>query len=242
MAFPKFQHTKGTLPHSPNHSPVTPHKRGHHTARSVPTMRKGTKSLPHQANSTLPTLKQQPDEPVLQTKSKRVQVGKRTHENDASDAEIPPTTLKKARTAASKPLAEKAMPLAEGTVTIPQPAARRSNRVHQGPAPTQKRKRRTPAEMAAAREEAAAKKAAVEKGKKRLEEIAEEADRRLEMMDLEDDAKRAATNAGIVRRLSDVAVDEEDGEFIGIDDVSSTDEDEGSDDEALEKVSNPISS
>lgn len=177
-----------------------------------------------------------------QTKSKRVQVGKRTHETDASDSELPPTTSKKARRVAPKSPAEQAMLMDEDTVAIPRPIARRSNRVHQGPAPMQKRKRRTPAEMAAAREEAAAKKAATEKSKKRLEEIAEEADRRLEMMDLDEDANRAAANAKIVRRLSDMVVDQEDGEFIAIDDVSSTDEDERSDDEALQKVRNHISS
>lgn len=95
--------------------------------------------------------------------------------------------------------------------------------------------------MAAAREEAAAKKALAEKSKKRLEEIAAEADRRLEMMDLDEAANKAATNAKIVRRLSDMVVDQEDGEFIAIDDVSSTDEDECSDSETLQKVSDHIS-
>lgn len=190
-------------------------------------------------NSTLPASKQQPDEPVPETRSKRGQVRKRKDNTDASASGIPPTTSKRARTTAPDLPTEPDRPIDEGIVA--QPAARRSSRVPQHLAPAQKRKRRTPAEMAAAREEAAAKKALAEKSKKRLEEIAAEADRRLEMMDLDEAANKAATNAKIVRRLSDMVVDQEDGEFIAIDDVSSTDEDECSDSETLQKVSDHIS-
>lgn len=198
-----------------------------------------TKTIPTQSDSTVPTSVKPPNEPALVTKRKRAPPKKQTHEADTSDSELPPTTSKKTKVTAANPSAERTTRVAQDTP--PQPVARRSNRVVQGQAPIQRRKRRTKAEMEAAREEEAVKKAAAEKTKKRLQEIGEEADRRLEMMDLDDDMSRVALKAGTMRRLSEMAAEQE-GEFIAIDVSDSSSDDEHSEDEALKKVSKRVSS
>lgn len=129
--------------------------------------------------------------------------GKRTREPVDATLESGPTPAKKAKALTSKP--------------TPEAEVRRSAR---GRKPTtkaapHKRVRRTPDEIEAA-------KAAVEEAKKQKVANAEEAQRRLAQMDIDDDADRARSAANTIRRLSDIAAESDGEEFVGFNEVSSS--------------------
>jgi hypothetical protein len=136
--------------------------------------------------------------------------GKCVRETENADIETDQAPAKKAKVPITNP--------------DTQPGLRRSER---GPKPngkalTEKKKRRTKAQIQAA-------KAAAEEAKRKKEEEASEAKRRLAQMDIDDDNNRALTAVKIIRRLSDVALDgtSDDGEeFVGFNEVSSTSADE----------------
>jgi hypothetical protein len=112
-----------------------------------------------------------------------------------------------------------------------QSVVRRSGRSPKpnGKAITQKRKRRTKAEVEAA-------KATAEAAKMQKEKTAQDAKQHLAQMDIDDDVDKAQTAANTIRRLSDVAMnsatDLDGEEFVGFNDVSST-SDKSDDDEDL---------
>lgn len=171
--------------------------------------------MPRRANTDsteAPTSKAQPE--TLVVGNERRSGRKRAQKPSTNEPEIPtqPKPPKRARTLAPKGPSEPAVPAPDEHPAVPK----------------QRKKRRTKAEMDAVREEAAAKKLAIENGKNRLAEIGEEAERRLEIMNLEDARKKVASDAHLVRRISGMVVREEEGEYIGIDEVSSTDENESS--------------
>lgn len=86
----------------------------------------------------------------------------------------------------------------------------------------EKKKRQNAAEVKAA-------KAATKEAKKRKVEAEQEAHCRLAEMDIDDDRERAQVATRAIRRLSDVASEEEGEEFIGFDEASSSSSDDAED-------------
>jgi hypothetical protein len=147
------------------------------------------------------------DSQKVATKTSR---GKRVRETEDANIETSQAPAKKVKVPTTNP--------------DTQPGLRRSGR---GPKPNgkavmEKKKRRTKAEVQAA-------KAAAEDAKRQKEEKASEAKQRLAQMDIDKHNKRVKTAAKIVRRISDVALDDtfdDHEEFVGFDEVSSTSADE----------------
>ena len=139
--------------------------------------------------------------------------GKRTREVATGNVEEPPAAVKRPkRTPANKEVAP----------VNPEPNMRRNGRIQAVPAVVEKRKRRT-------REEIAAAKAEADKNKQRLNELTEEADKRLDMqrvqMDVDEDNQRKEEAARTIHRFSDLenrASDSEGEEFVGFEEVSSS--------------------
>lgn len=129
--------------------------------------------------------------------------GKRSREPADTTVESEPAPAKKARALTGKP--------------TPEADVRRSARGRKPTtkATTQKRVRRTPDEVQAA-------KAAVEEAKKQKLADAEEAQRRLAQMDVDDDAERARSAANTIRWLSDMTADPDGEEFVGFHEVLSS--------------------
>lgn len=166
---------------------------------------------------------------------------------NTTDSTIPPVTKKTGRGKRVHELedtegAPKKKAKVVNTNPDTQPGPRRSTRSPKpnGKGVIEKKTRRSKAEVQEA-------KAAIEEAKKRKEEEAREAMERLARMDIDNDNDRAQTAAKIIRRLSDVGLNDASDsgeEFVGFDEVSSTEStsaDESKDTDAL-KVSRFVNS
>lgn len=187
-------------------------------------------------------------EPLVQAK-KTKSVAKRQHEADTTTIlELKqPVPAKKAKTAASQtkrqreadnadvveseqaiPKKKKTTPTMKAIEAQQSPARRSVRNPPKVPAGTQRRKRRTKAEMAA-------DKAMKEMEKKQLEELTEENNRAMTRMDITEDINRAETAARTIRKFADLDhKTESDGEeFVGYNEVCSG-EDSDSDNSHVE--------
>ena len=180
--------------------------------------RRGTKTAPMEVDPVIPA-----SDPKV--KASRAPRGKQVRESNDEEVENEPVALKKRKaTVAPKPSQELDTPKAVE-------------------APPAKKKRRTRQEVTATKEEAERAKEEAERDKARLSELAQEADKRLVQMDVDDENMKVEQAERAIRRFSDLE-NEDSGsggeEFIGYDAVSlSSDEESGSGEgpeDSLEKV------
>ena len=199
-------------------------------------LRRGTKTAPMEVDPV--------DVPALDPKPKASHAprGKQVHGSNDVEVENEPVAPKKRKvTTATKPSQELDMVKAVEAPPTPHRATQDTN---MGGI---KKKRRTRQEIAAAKEEAERAKEEAEKDKAQLSKLAQEADKRLLQMDVDDENTRVEQAEKAIRRLSDLENEDSHSggeEFVGYDAVSlSSDEESDSGEgpkDSLEKVS-PLS-
>lgn len=140
--------------------------------------------------------------PVIQTTLTK----KRGREPDKATVDSQPTATKKAKVTAEM----------KANVNTQQTTRQSGRTIKAKPTLAPKRKRRTKAEIEA-------DKAAEAEAKRQLKEEAREVEQQMVQMDIDEDMDRAARAANIVRKLSDISESEE--EFVGYNEVSSTESD-----------------
>ena len=165
--------------------------------------------------------------------------GKRVRESNDEEVENEPVAPKKRKAmVAPKPSQELDTPKA-----VEAPPAKKKSRTRQEVAAAKEEAESAKEEAERAKEEAERAKEEAERDKARLSELAQEADKRLVQMDVDDENMKVEQAERAIRRFSDLE-NEDSGsggeEFIGYDAVSlSSDEESGSGEgpeDSLEKV------
>ena len=185
-------------------------------------VRHGAKTVPMEVDPVIPDSNESSGD-----KNDNSQRGKRVCEMATGDVEDLPIAVKKPKRSAAN---KEVLPI------DPEPNTCCTGRTMAVSAVAEKRKRWTQEEITAAKAEA-------DKNKQRLNELTQEADKRLDMqlaqMDVDEDNRRKAEAARTIRRFSDLenrASDSEGEEFVGFEDVSSSSDEECNNEDAEDSL------